>query len=115
MKLPDAFLELLRKASPCFITTLMPDGSPQTTETWVDTDGEHVIINTVKTHLKVKNIERDPRVSVAVCDAANGIAPFPVELRVVSAARWDSYATFFSDATGAASGRRAATREGMWT
>ena len=49
------------------------------------------------------------------CAQRPGIAPFPVELRVVSAARWDSYATFFSDATGAASGRRAATREGMWT
>ena len=27
---------------------LMPDGPPQTTETWVDTDGEHVVINTVQ-------------------------------------------------------------------
>ncbi len=71
MKLPDGFLDLLRKPSPCFLTTLMPDGSPQTTETWVDTDGEHVIINTVQTHLKMKNIERDPRVSVAVCDASD--------------------------------------------
>ena len=33
----------------------------------------------------------------------------------VAATDWDSYATFFSDATGAAAGRRAATREGMWT
>jgi PPOX class probable F420-dependent enzyme len=50
---------------------LMPDGSPQTTETWVDTDGEHVIINTVQTHQKMRNIRQDPRVSVAVCDAAD--------------------------------------------
>ncbi len=70
VKLPDSFLDLLRKPNPCFLTTLMPDGSPQTTETWVDTDGEHVIINTVQTHLKMKNIARDPRVSVAVCDAS---------------------------------------------
>jgi hypothetical protein len=33
-----------------------------------------------------------------------GIAPVPVELRVVAAARSDSYATFFSDATVAATG-----------
>jgi PPOX class probable F420-dependent enzyme len=70
VKLPDSLLDLLRKPNPCFLTTLMPDGSPQTTETWVDTDGEHVIINTVQTHLKMKNIARDPRVSVAVCDAS---------------------------------------------
>ena len=68
MDLPDRFVELMRGRNPCFLTTLMPDGSPQTTETWVDTDGEHVVINTVQTHLKVKNIARDPRVSVAVCD-----------------------------------------------
>src|SRR5271154_334919 len=70
MKLPDGLVEYLRKPNPCFLTTLMPYGSPQTTETWVDTDGEHVIINTVQTHLKMKNIARDPRVSVAVCDAS---------------------------------------------
>ena len=83
MKLPDGFLALLRKPSPCFLTTLMPDGSPQTTETWVDTDGENVVINTVQTHLKVKNIERDPRVSVAVCDPANFARYYAVRGRVV--------------------------------
>ena len=44
-----------------------------------------------------------------------GNAPFPVELRVVAAVRMDSYATFFSDATDEASGRRAVTSEGMCT
>ena len=83
MKLPDGFLELLRKASPCFLTTLMPDGSPQTTETWVDTDGEHIVINTVQTHLKVKNIQRDPRVSVAVCDPSSFARYYAVRGRVV--------------------------------
>src|SRR5580693_4853411 len=84
VNLPDGFLALLKKPSPCFITTLMPDGSPRTTETWVDTDGEHVIINTVQTHLKVKNIERDPRVAVAVCDAANPASYYAIRGRVVS-------------------------------
>jgi PPOX class probable F420-dependent enzyme len=83
MKLPDGLVDLLRKPSPCFLTTLMADGSPQTTETWVDTDGEHVIINTVQTHLKVKNIARDPRVSVAVCDAAAFHRYYAVRGRVV--------------------------------
>jgi PPOX class probable F420-dependent enzyme len=68
--LPSRLVELMRDPNPCFITTLMPDGSPQTTETWVDTDGEHVVVNTVQTHQKMRNIERDPRVSVAICDAA---------------------------------------------
>jgi PPOX class probable F420-dependent enzyme len=83
MKLPDGFLDLLRKPSPCFITTLMPDGSPQTTMTWVDTDGDHVVINTVETHLKVKNIRRDPRVSVAVSDPAEPSRYYAIRGRVV--------------------------------
>jgi PPOX class probable F420-dependent enzyme len=69
--LPDGLVALLRQPSPCFITTLMPDGSPQITETWVDTDGQHVIINTVQSHQKVKNVERDPRVAVAVADPSD--------------------------------------------
>jgi PPOX class probable F420-dependent enzyme len=83
VKLSAGFLALLRKPSPCFLTTLMPDGSPQTTETWVDTDGEHIVINTVQTHLKMKNIARDPRVSVAVCDAADPARYYAVRGRVV--------------------------------
>ena len=49
----------------------MKDGSPQTTQTWVDTDGEHVVINTVEGFQKVRNVTRDPRVSVAVGDPQN--------------------------------------------
>lgn len=71
MELPDRLVKLLRGCGLCFLTTLMPDGSPHTTQTWVDTDGEHVVINTVQTHLKMRNIRRDPRVSVAVCDPAD--------------------------------------------
>ena len=46
----------------------MKDGSPQTTQTWVDTDGEHVVINTVEGFQKVRNVSRDPRVTVVVND-----------------------------------------------
>ncbi len=68
MPIPQDILDLLRAPSLCFITTLMKDGSPQTTETWVDTDGQHVVINTVDGYQKVRNISRDPRVTVVVCD-----------------------------------------------
>ena len=68
MDLPTELLELLQAPSPCFITTLMPDGGPQITQTWVDTDGEHVLINTVVGFQKVRNVRRDPRVAVAVSD-----------------------------------------------
>jgi PPOX class probable F420-dependent enzyme len=76
--LPDRLVELMTGRNPCFVTTLMPDGSPQTTQTWVDTDGDHMVINTVQTHQKVRNVRRDPRVSVAVCDAADTSRYFAV-------------------------------------
>ncbi len=66
--LPDALLALLRQPSPCFIATTMADGSPHLTETWVDTDGEHILINSVQGYLKVRNIARDPRVAVAIAN-----------------------------------------------
>ncbi|GAA2067216.1 TIGR03618 family F420-dependent PPOX class oxidoreductase [Microbacterium hatanonis] len=83
MPLPDALLDLLRQPSPCFLSTIMPDGSPQVTETWVDTDGDHVVINTVVGFVKVRNVERDPRVAVAIQDPSNPFRYIQVRGRVV--------------------------------
>jgi PPOX class probable F420-dependent enzyme len=82
--LPDELLKLLRVASPCLLATTMPDGSPQLTQTWVDTDGEHILINTVRTHQKVRNVERDPRVAVSVLDPDDTTRYFSVRGRVIN-------------------------------
>lgn len=82
--LPEALLALLRQPSPCFLATTMPDGSPQLTETWVDTDGEHIVINTVEGFQKLKNIARDPRVAVAISDPADPFRYFQVRGRVIA-------------------------------
>lgn len=68
MDLPENVLDLLNKPSPCYVATLMPDGSPQLTQVWVGTDGTNVEINTVAGFQKLRNVERDPRVAVAVAD-----------------------------------------------
>ncbi len=68
MDLPGDLLALLREPSLCFLATSMPDGSPQLTQTWVDTDGTHILVNTVLGHQKQRNIERDPRVALNVAD-----------------------------------------------
>ena len=52
----------------------MPDGSPQLTQTWADTDGENIVINTVQGYQKARNIERDPRVAVSVSDPARPVS-----------------------------------------
>src|ERR1700728_4010378 len=80
--LPDGLVALMHEASPCFISTVMPDGSPQLTQTWVDTDGVHILINTVEGFQKVKNVKRDPRVAVAVSDPDNPARYFSVRGQV---------------------------------
>ena len=84
MNLPEDLITLLRQPSVCFLGTVMPDGSPQMTRTWVDTDGEHVVINTVQGHQKVRNVERDPRVAVSVCDASSPSRYYAIRGRVVN-------------------------------
>jgi PPOX class probable F420-dependent enzyme len=81
--LPEDVLALLRKPSVCFIATTMADGAPQLTETWVDTDGEHVLINTVQGFQKLRNIARDPRVAVAVAAPDNPSRYVQIRGRVV--------------------------------
>jgi PPOX class probable F420-dependent enzyme len=83
MELSKDLLELLNRPSTCFVATTMVDGSPQLTQTWVDTDGERVLINSVRGFLKVRNIERDPRVAVAVSDPDEPRRYFQVRGRVV--------------------------------
>ena len=65
------FQKLLREPAYCEIATLMADGSPQITQVWVDTDGEHILINTADGRQKARNVRRDPRVAVNVVDPAN--------------------------------------------
>ena len=83
MKLTEEILALLRQPSTCYIATLMKDGSPQVTQTWVDTDGEHVIINSVQGYVKLKNIKRDPRVAVVISAPDNPTRYFQVRGRVI--------------------------------
>jgi PPOX class probable F420-dependent enzyme len=82
--LPEDLVALMRQASPCFISTAMPDGSPQLTQTWVDTDGVRILVNTVEGFQKVRNIRRDPRVAVAVSDPSNPSRYYSIRGEVLS-------------------------------
>ncbi|WP_406813188.1 PPOX class F420-dependent oxidoreductase [Mycobacterium sp. M23085] len=81
--LPAGLLDLLGRPSPCFVATVMPDGSPQLTQTWVTTDGEHVVINIVEGLQKARNIARDPRVAINVADPDNVARFYAIRGRVI--------------------------------
>jgi PPOX class probable F420-dependent enzyme len=54
------------------VTTVGPDGSPQSTVVWVDYDGENVLFNTAEGRVKPRNLRANPQVSVTVVDPADG-------------------------------------------
>jgi PPOX class probable F420-dependent enzyme len=64
--LPPEVDALLRKANPAVIATIRADGSPHTAATWYDWDGERLLVNMDATRLRLKNMRRDPRVSLTV-------------------------------------------------
>jgi len=74
---------LLQEPTYCQLATLMPDGSPQVTQVWVDTDGEHILVNTAQGRQKELNVRRDPRVAVNVVDPTNAWRLAMVRGRVV--------------------------------
>jgi PPOX class probable F420-dependent enzyme len=82
--LPDELLELLKRPSPCFVATIMPDGSPQLTQTWVTTDGDHILINTPDQSQKARNVARDPHVALNIVDPDNTMRYFAVRGRVIA-------------------------------
>ena len=64
-------------------TTLMPSGQPQTHVMWVGCDDDHLIIHTEVHRRKFKNIQADPRVTVAIWDAESAYTFVEVRGRVV--------------------------------
>jgi PPOX class probable F420-dependent enzyme len=67
----DSTLRLLDGKNYAVLATLNADGSPQTSAMWVGRDGDDLLFSTVEGRVKHRNMLRDPRVSVAVLDAAD--------------------------------------------
>jgi pyridoxamine 5'-phosphate oxidase-like protein len=61
----------------------MPDGSPQSTPIWIDTNGNHIIMNTSEGRLKHKSVSRELRVAVSVADQANPYNMVTIKGRVL--------------------------------
>ena len=70
-ELPPRARELLDAPNHAVVTTLNPDGGPQSTVVWVRTDGDDVLFSTAKGRRKPRNFERDPRASLLIIDPAN--------------------------------------------
>jgi len=70
MTFPKDFLDLLKPDSKAllYLATVMPDGSPQVTPVWFDTDGEYILVNTNEGRVKDKNMKARPHVALNIQD-----------------------------------------------
>ena len=69
--LKDKHVQLLLGKNFGSLATLNKDGSPQVTPVWVDWDGKHVLIKTLQSRSKPRQVERDPRVELVVVSSEN--------------------------------------------
>jgi len=70
-EIDDSVIQLLTGKNFAFVATLMKDGSPQITPTWIDFDGNSILINTAEGRVKQKNVSRDPHVAISIVDQNN--------------------------------------------
>ena len=66
--IPRSHRDLLVRPVHGVLSTIMPDGQPQSSLVWVDYDGTHVLINTALGRQKCKNIQANPKVALLVVD-----------------------------------------------
>lgn len=69
--IPDDYRDLFDRPAFAHFATLLPDGMPHVTPTWVDAtdDYERVLVNTARTRRKERNVRNDPRVGMSLADS----------------------------------------------
>lgn len=70
-QIPDTHIDLIDGAYTVALSTLMPDGQPQTTPVWCNRRGDYLFINVMKGFRKEKNMRLNPSVSLLVYDPQN--------------------------------------------
>jgi PPOX class probable F420-dependent enzyme len=72
-QITEPVIQLLNGKNFAYLSTLMKDGSPQVTPTWIDIDEDDnsILINTAEGRIKHTNASRDPRVAISISDQNN--------------------------------------------
>jgi PPOX class probable F420-dependent enzyme len=72
--IPAGARELLESAALAHLVTLNPDGGPQLSIVWVGLEGDEIVSGHLPFHRKLRNVQRDPRVSLSLeSDSLNSI------------------------------------------
>lgn len=65
---PPSHSDLLQRPLYAVLTTMMPDGQPQSSLVWCDYDGEDLLVSTALERQKSKNMAANPKVTLLVID-----------------------------------------------
>ena len=66
MRVPDVARRILESDSLAHVTTIDPDGRPQTTLAWVGLEGDEIVFATLPDQRKLRNLRRDPRITISI-------------------------------------------------
>lgn len=81
--IPASHADLVDGPNCAALTTVMPDGQPQTTPLWYNREGDFILINTMKGFRKEKNMRENPRVSLLIFDPARPLRHIEIRGTVV--------------------------------
>jgi PPOX class probable F420-dependent enzyme len=65
-QLPSELRDLIESGPLAHLSTINADGSPQVTVVWIGLDGDDVLSGHMGWYLKLRNMERDPRVVLSL-------------------------------------------------
>jgi PPOX class probable F420-dependent enzyme len=82
-QIPASHLALVDGPFTVALSTVMPDGQPQTTPVWCNRQGDVIFINVMRGFRKEKNMRANPRVSLLIYDPQNPLHNIEIRGRVV--------------------------------
>jgi PPOX class probable F420-dependent enzyme len=83
MQIPKSHLDLITGAYCVALTTIMPDGGPQTTPVWCNCEADYVLINTMRSFRKERNMRANPKVSLLAYDPRHPLRHIEIRGMVV--------------------------------
>jgi PPOX class probable F420-dependent enzyme len=69
--IPATHADLLESKALAHVATIGPRGEPQVNPVWFGWDGQHLSFSQTTTRQKIKNLERDARIALAIVDPEN--------------------------------------------
>ena len=66
MEMPESARAVVESGRLAHLVTINKDGSPHVTIVWVGLDGDEIVIGKLAEDHKVRNMRRDPRVSLSI-------------------------------------------------